>query len=64
MEWDKLHSNTRASPSNLLSEKRILEFIRSHPNSNFHVCNSFGLTYLTRLYTYIHMYIYINYEGN
>ena len=37
------------SPSYKLFRKRILEFIRPHPNSIFNVPNCLGLTYLTRL---------------
>ena len=48
-EWNKIYSNIRSSPSYKLFRKRILEFIRPHPNSIFNVPNSLGLTYLTRL---------------
>ena len=49
IEWNKLDSNIRCSPSYKLFRKRILEFIRPQPNSIFNVPNSLGLTYLTRL---------------
>ena len=49
IEGDKLDSNIRCSPSYKLLRNRILEFIRSQPNSIFNVPNSLGLTYLTRL---------------
>ena len=49
IEWNKLDSNIRCSPSNKLFRKRILKFIRPPPNSIFNVPNSLGLTYLTRL---------------
>ena len=49
IEWNKLDSNIRCSPSYKLFRKRILEFIRPQPNSIFNIPNSLGLTYLTRL---------------
>ena len=49
IEWNKLDSNIRCSPSYKLFRKRILELIRPQPNSIFIVPNSLGLTYLTRL---------------
>ena len=50
IEWNKLDLNIRCSPSYKLFRKLILEFIRTQPNSIFNVCNSLGLTYLTRLH--------------
>ena len=49
IEWNKLDSNIRYSPSYKLFRKRIPEFIRPQPNSIFNAPNSLGLTYLTRL---------------
>ena len=49
IEWNKLDSNIRCSPSYKLFIKQIPEFIRPRPNSIFNVPNSLGLTYLTRL---------------
>ena len=49
IEWNKLDSNIRCSPSYKLSRKRTLEFTRPQSNSIFNVPNSSGLTYLMRL---------------
>ena len=49
IEWKKLDSNIRTSPSSTLFKKKILEFIRPHPNRIFNDPNSSGLTYFTRL---------------
>ena len=49
IEWNKLDSNIRCSPSYKLFRKQILEFIRPQPKSIFNAPNSLGLTYLTRL---------------
>ena len=49
IEWNELDSNISCSPSYKLFRKRILEFIIPQPYTIFHVLNSLGLTYLTRL---------------
>ena len=49
IEWKKLDSNICTSPSCSLFKKKILEFIRPHPNNIFNVPKSLGLTYFTRL---------------
>ena len=56
-EWSKLNSNIRSSPADKLSKKRILEFIRSRPNSILNVPDSSGLNFVTRLHvslSYLH----------
>ena len=49
IEWNKLDSNIRYSPSYKLFRKRIPEFIKPQPNSIFNAPDSLGLTYLARL---------------
>ena len=49
IQWNNLDSKIPASPPYSLFEKRIFEFIKPHPNSNFNVPNSLRLIYLTRL---------------
>ena len=49
IEWNKLDSNIRCSPSYKLFRKRILDFIRPHPNSIFNVPNFLGSAYRIRL---------------
>ena len=49
IEWNKLDSNVRCSPSYKLFRKWILDFIRPHPNSIFNVPNFLGSTYRIRL---------------
>ena len=49
IEYNKLDSNIRTSPSYKLFRKRISEFVRCPPNNSFNVPNSLGLTYISRL---------------
>ena len=49
IEWNKLGSDIRCSPSYKILRKQIPEFIRPQPKSIFNVPNSLGLIYLTRL---------------
>ena len=49
IEWNKLDSNIRCSPSYKLFRKRILDFIRPHPNSIFNAPNFLGSAYRIRL---------------